>query len=61
VHVIWRHGQDVGVAFAEALHAEPAENGGIGERVARLESEIAGLKRVLKKLKTDTSPDTDVA
>src|SRR6476646_6097271 len=58
VHVIWRHGQEVGVAFAQAAHmdaaAEPGDPGSspgqaLAERVARLEMEIAGLKRILKK------------
>src|SRR5262245_57184051 len=51
-HVIWRHGQELGVAFAQAQHVEPvaaaAEAGDLAERVARLELEIAALKRVLK-------------
>ena len=69
VHVIWRHGQEVGVAFAQAQvepaaasseTGEPASSAGLAERVARLEIEIAGLKRVLKKMKTD-GPEFDVA
>jgi len=56
VHVIWRHGQEVGVAFAQAAHVDPAAEPGdpgsspgqaLAERVARLEMEIAGLKRIL--------------
>ena len=58
VHVIWRHGQEAGVAFAQAQMepaAEAAEPGSgpgqnLAERVAKLELEIAGLKRVLKKM-----------
>ena len=70
VHVIWRHGQEVGVAFAQASHmdpaAEPSDPGlspgqALAERVARLEMEIVGLKRILKKLKTDAGPEFDVA
>lgn len=62
-HIIWRHGQEVGVAFAQAVQAEPAiePNDPLNERVARLEMEIAGLKRILKKLKADTGPEFDVA
>ena len=69
VHVIWRHGQEAGVAFAQAATVEPvAEPGEPGsssgqaliERVARLEMEMAGLKRLLKKMKTDTGPEFDV-
>ena len=69
VTVIWRHGQEVGVAFPPAAQMESgAESGdpgslgqGLAERVARLEIEILGLKRMLKKLKTDTGPEFDVA
>ena len=70
VHVIWRHGQEVGVAFAQAAHVDPAAEPGdpgsspgqaLAERVARLEMEIAGLKRILKKMKTDAGPEFDVA
>jgi hypothetical protein len=63
VHVIWRHGQEVGVAFAQAATVEPAaeQSGDLAERVARLEMEILGLKRILKKLKTDAGPEFDVA
>jgi hypothetical protein len=62
VHAIWRHGQEVGVAFAQATQLDTvAETGDLTERVARLEMEIAGLKRILKKIKTDVGPDHDVA
>ena len=68
VHVIWRHGHEVGVAFAQAMQVEPAaESGelasgaGLAERVARLEMEIIGLKRILKRMKTEPGPEFDVA
>lgn len=61
-HVIWRHGQEVGVAFAQIAEMDhPAETGDLAERVARLEVEIAALKRAFKKLKADAGPDSDVA
>jgi hypothetical protein len=69
IHVTWRHGQEVGVAFTQAAPidsvAEPGEPGSspgqaLAERVARLEMEMAGLKRVLKKMKADTGPEFDV-
>ena len=61
-HVIWRHGQEVGVAFAQATQLDPvAETGDLAERVARLEMEIIGLKKLLKKMKTDAGPEFDVA
>ena len=64
VNVIWRHGQEVGVAFAQAAQMEPAAeqpSSDLGERVARLEIEILGLKRILKKMKTDAGPEFEVA
>jgi len=68
IHVIWRHGQEVGVAFAQATQMDPAaeagepgSNAALAERVARLEMEIVGLKRILKKMKTDAGPEFDVA
>ena len=61
-HVIWRIGHDVGVAFPQAVQAEPAANSGdLAERVVKLEGEIAAIKRVLKKLKADAGQDTDLA
>jgi hypothetical protein len=60
-HVIWRIGHDVGVAFPQAVQAEPAANSGdLAERVVKLEGEIAAIKRVLKKLKAD-GQDPDLA
>jgi hypothetical protein len=57
-HVIWRVGHEVGVAFPQATQAQPASGSAeLAERVIRLEAEIAGIKRVLKKLKADTDAD----
>jgi hypothetical protein len=57
-HVIWRLGHEVGVAFPQATQSEAASGSGeLAERVTRLETEIAGIKRVLKKLKADTDAD----
>jgi hypothetical protein len=63
VHVIWRNGQEVGVAFAQATPMVPVaeQPSDLAERVARLEMEIVGLKRILKKMKTDAGPDFEVA
>jgi PilZ domain len=62
IQVIWRHGQEVGVAFAQDTQLETvAETGDLAERVGRLEMEIAGLKRMLKKIRTEAGPENDVA
>ncbi len=59
--VIWRIGHEVGVAFPQAAAAEPAAatqgTGDVAERVARLEAEVALLKRALKKLTSNSEPD----
>jgi hypothetical protein len=62
-HIIWRHGKEVGVAFAQTLQMEPAQEpaGELAERVAKLEAEIAGLKRLLRKIKSDVGADFDAA
>jgi hypothetical protein len=69
VNVVWRHGEEMGVLFPQAAQmesgAETAEAGATGgqalaERVARLEIEIIGLKRMLKKMKTDNGPEFEV-
>ena len=59
-HVIWRVGHEVGVAFPQAIHAETAASGSgdLADRVAKLEAEVALLKRALKKL--NSSSDTDL-
>ena len=59
--VQWRHGEEVGVAFGQAVAAAPEqtiEAGDLAGRVERLEAELAALKRVIKKLKVD---DADAA
>jgi len=63
-HVVWRHGREVGVAFAQILEIDPRAEGGGGDltdRVTKLEAEVTSLKRLLKKLKADAGPDADVA
>jgi hypothetical protein len=61
--VIWRNGHEVGVAFPQAIHPEPAKNGSgdLADRVAKLEAEMAIVKRALKKLKADSGSDPDLA
>ena len=51
-HVIWRHGREVGVAFAKHIAMDGlTEDGDLTERVQRLESEVAALKRALRQVK----------
>jgi len=53
-HVIWRHGRELGVAFAQIMALDPpTEGSSLAARVARLEAEMAALKRALRKLKVE--------
>lgn len=55
-HVIWRHGREVGVAFAQHIAMEGfVEGGDLADRVQRLETEIAALKRLLRQFKADNA------
>lgn len=58
-HVIWRYGRELGVAFAQIMEVDQLGEGGgdLAERVARLETEMAVLKRLLKKLKAEGKLD----
>ena len=71
----WRHGMDVGVAFADAARAPatPAAPGtsatpaapdlaALSERVRKLEAEVADMRRLLRRLRAEVAkPDTDAA
>ena len=60
--VMWRNGEEIGLSFAQAEATDqPAEVGDLTQRVARLEAEITALKRIVKKLKDDGDPESDVA
>ncbi len=58
-HVQWRHGQEVGVAFPDRAPAVAAPAGELAERVAQLETEIASLRRALKRLKSEIASGSD--
>lgn len=63
-HVIWRHGQEMGVAFAQAAGASAEHGPNPGDlvgRIERLEAEIAAVRKMLKRLKADAGPEADVA
>ncbi|HEY0568466.1 MAG TPA: PilZ domain-containing protein [Xanthobacteraceae bacterium] len=60
--VQWRQGQEVGVAFPQATPAQQGqESGDLAERVQKLETEMAALKRAMKKLRADVEGDVDAA
>ena len=62
-HIVWRHADESGIAFAMPEQAaNPAEPDDLTARVAKLEQEIELLKRVVKRLKSETSSgDTEAA
>jgi hypothetical protein len=52
--VQWRHGEEIGLAFPDLASAKSGRAGTeLAQRVAVLETEIAALRRVLKRLKTE--------
>ncbi len=61
--VVWRHGGEIGVAFAHAVQVhDPAHaaDADLAERVQKLEAEIAALRKMLKRLKADLPPSADM-
>jgi PilZ domain len=62
VHVQWRHGEEIGIAFAAAAVTpdQPAD-GDLAQRVTKLEAEIAALKKMVKRLKADAAGGADEA
>ena len=66
IHIQWRHGDEVGVAFNESGRAPepsvPSESGDLGERVQKLEAEVLALRRIVRRLQGAVpGADSDVA
>lgn len=63
--VTWRRNDEIGLDFAEGAAAMPAaakpSAAEVAERLAMLETEIASLRSLLKKLKRDTARTDDEA
>ncbi len=64
--VQWRHGDEVGLAFTDAPAMSsapaPAEAGEMAQRVGKLEAEVAALRRLLRRLKSELpGADEDAA
>ena len=59
--VQWRHGNELGVTFGDVAPAlsQPVEAGDLAARVALLETEMAAMRRLLKRLKAEVSGDDD--
>jgi hypothetical protein len=51
-HVQWRRGDEVGLAFPDAIRAAGGTpDGGLAARVAQLEGAVSALRRELKHLR----------
>lgn len=69
VSVRWRHGMDVGVAFADVAHGATTPAGSatpdlatLSDRVQRLEAEVAEMRRLLRRLRAEVAgTDSDAA
>ena len=61
--VTWRRGDEIGLGFSAAIPAaDPLpDSGELMKRVAQLESEIAGLRKVLKRMKGERQDLDDEA
>jgi PilZ domain len=62
--VQWRHGDEIGLAFGDALAGpgDPVQSRELAERVTALETELASLKRMVKRLRSEVEgSDTDAA
>lgn len=62
-HVQWRHGEELGLVFPDSLPAgnSAPPSGELAERVARLESEVNALRRILRQLKSELPGGNDEA
>ena len=63
-HVQWRHGDEIGLAFPEsATEDTTTASGNLAQRMARLEHEVAALRKLLRRLQSSikTGEDVDAA
>ena len=59
-HVQWRHGDEVGITFPDAVRAaDGTSDGELALRVAQLESQVSALRRELKRLRQDIDGGDD--
>src|SRR5262245_16718249 len=63
--VQWRHGDEIGVAFANAPQASaprrPLDVAELADRVERLEGEVAAMRKLIKRLKAGVEGGADEA
>jgi hypothetical protein len=60
-HVQWRHGDEVGVAFGALATGKSKHDEELAERVEKLEAEIAALRKMLKRLKSEVAGNAEEA
>ena len=59
-HVQWRHGDEIGLAFPDARRAaDGSRDGELALRVAQLESEMASLRKLVRKLRAEIAHGDD--
>ena len=61
LNVQWRHGGEVGVAFATGAQAPAPPTDDLEQRVEKLEAEVAALKKMLKRLKAEVAGEAEDA
>ncbi len=61
--VQWRRGDEIGLSFPDAERIGPPGTEELMERIVHLESDVASLRKVLKRLKSEieVGDDVDVA
>lgn len=56
--VQWRHGDEIGLVFPDAIRAaDGTSEGELAVRVTQLEREVAAMRRLLRRLKTEMGGD----
>jgi uncharacterized protein YceH (UPF0502 family) len=60
-HVQWRHGDEVGVAFGALATGKGKHDDELAGRVEKLEAEIAALRKMLKRLKSEVAGNAEEA
>ena len=61
--VIWRQGVEIGLAFPDAdlVPSAPPQSNDLAERVSKIETEIAQMRRTLRSLMERIRSDSDAA
>ena len=60
-HVQWRHGDEVGVAFGAFAVGTGKHADDLADRVEKLEAEMAAMRKLLKRLKSEVAGKAEEA